>query len=226
MKKVFFIGAMLLCGMMIFSNNVEAQSRKDKIAAKKAEWEHQQKMKELQRQRELDSIANLSKPADEVFQAEIPCYAESRSDREFFRELGEGQDLQRNVARLAAVKMAQSMMRERLGHSVKGLSTDYSRLMNKSGKSSDLEQLMEGEFMNVVDGVLKDADNPCERWSKDRTGAFHVYYVIEIEKGGLVDKFSDAINNNDKLRAEFDRENFRKFADEYMKKQNDFQAGK
>ena len=52
----------------------------------------------------------------------------------------------------------------------------------------------------------------------------NIRYVIEIQKGGLVDKFSEAINNNDKLRIEFDRDNFRKFADEYMKKQQDFQA--
>ena len=177
MKKVFFIGAMMLCGMLIFSNNVEAQSKRDINKAKKEEWKREQERKRQadEQQRKIDSIkraqeleALQAKPA-EVFQVEIPCYAESRSDKEFFRELGEGQDLQRNVARLAAVKMAQSMMRERLAHSVKGLSTDYSKLMNKSGKSSDLEQLMQGEFMNVVDGVLKDAD-VCETDTWRRAG--------------------------------------------------------
>ena len=221
MKKLMFIGSMLFVAMMMIATPAEAQSRKDKKAAKKADWEYEQQVKQMERQRKLDSIANLAKPANEVFQNEIPCYAESRSDKEFFRELGEGEDTKRNNARLIAIRVAQSMMRERLAHSVKGLSTDYSKLVNKSGKDSDLEQIIEGEMMNVVEGYLKDADNPCERWSQDRSGRYHVYYVIEIEKNGLIDKFDEAISNNDKLRAEYDREKFRQFAKYYMEGQKE-----
>lgn len=221
MKKLMFIGSMLFVAMMMIATPAEAQSRKEKKAAKKADWEFEQKVKEMERQRKLDSIANLAKPANEVFQNEIPCYAESRSDKEFFRELGEGEDTKRNNARLIAIRVAQSMMRERLAHSVKGLSTDYSKLVNKSGKDSDMEQIIEGEMMNVVEGYLKDADNPCERWSQDRSGRYHVYYVIEIEKNGLIDKFDEAISNNDKLRAEYDREKFRQFAKDYMEGQKE-----
>ena len=218
-----FIGSIICMSLMMLATPAEAQTRKEKKAAKKAEWEFQQKVKEMERQRTLDSIANLSQPQNEVFQKDIPCYAESRSDKEFYRELGEGTDTKRNIARLTAVKMAQSMLRERLAHSVKGLSTDYTKLMNKSGKSSDMEQLMEGEFMNVVDATLNDADNPCERWSQDRSGVYHVYYVIEISRKELTDKLADAISQNDQLKAEFDRDQFRKFADEYMSKQQDYQ---
>lgn len=223
MKKVLSIGTLLLCGMMLIATPVDAQSRREKKAAKRAAWEHQQKMLELERQRQLDSMANLATPPNEVFQTDIPCYAESRSDSEYYRELGEGDDTKRNVARLNAVKMAQSMMRERLAHTVKGLSTDYSKLMNMSNRDSDMEQIMEGEFMNAVDAALNDADNPCERWSQDRSGRYHVYYVIEIRKGDIVDKFADAIGNNERLRAEFDRERFRQFAQDYMARQQQYQ---
>ena len=216
MKKAFFIGTMLLCGIMMIAIPADAQTRKEKKAAKKADWEFEQQVKQMERQRKLDSIANLANPANEVFQKDIPCYAESRSDKDYYRELGEGEDTQRNIARLNAVKMAQSMMRERLAHQVKGLSTDYSKLMNKSGKGSDMEQIMEGEMMSIVDAALNDADNPCERWSQDRSGRYHVYYVIEIPKNDLADKFADAISSNDKLAAEYDRERFRQFAKEYM----------
>ncbi|MBQ8704278.1 MAG: hypothetical protein IJ524_07900 [Bacteroidales bacterium] len=223
MKRIVLIGSVIFMGLMMMAMPADAQSRKEKKAAKKAEWEFQQKVKEMERQRTLDSLAALQQPKDEVFQRDIPCYAESRSDKDFYRELGEGTDTQRNVARLTAVKMAQSMMRERLAHSVKGLSTDYTKLMNKSGKNSDMEQLMEGEFMSVVDASLNDADNPCERWSQDRSGNYHVYYVIEISKRDLTEKMANAITQNDQLKAEFDRDQFRKFADEYMAKQQDYQ---
>lgn len=223
MKKVLFISSVLLCCMMMLTVPADAQTRKEKKAAQKAEWEFQQKMKEMERQRALDSIANLASPANEVFQKSIPCYAESRSDKEYYRELGEGEDTKRNVARLSAVKMAQSMMRERLAHSVKGLSTDYSKLVTKSGKDSDLEQKIEGEMMNVVDAVLNDADNPCEEWSQDRSGRYHVYYVIEIKKNEIADKFAEAISKSDKLQIDFDRERFRQFAKEYMQRLQEYE---
>ena len=223
MKRIMFFGSVIFMSLMMLATPAEAQSRKEKKAAKKAEWEFQQKVKEMERQRTLDSIANLSQPQNEVFQKDIPCYAESRSDKDYYRELGEGEDTKRNIARLSAVKMAQSMLRERLAHQVNGLSTDYTKLMNKSGKNSDMEQLMEGEFMNIVDAALNDADNPCERWSQDRSGTYHVYYVIEISRKELTDKMANAISENDQLKAEFDRDQFRKFADEYMSKQQDYQ---
>lgn len=226
MKRFMFIGSLLFMSLMMLATPVEAQSRKEKKAAKKADWEFEQQMKQMERQRKLDSVAALSQPRNEVFQNDIPCYAESRSDKDYYRELGEGVDLQRNIARLSAVKMAQSMLRERLAHSVKGLSTDYSKLMNKSGKNADLEQIMEGEFMSVVDASLNDADNICERWSQDRSGNYHVYYVIEISRKDLTDKMANAISENDQLKAEFDRDQFRKFADDYMAKQQNYQNNK
>ena len=100
---------------------------------------------------------------------------------------------------------------------------DYSKMVNMSGKRADLEQLMEGEFMNVVDASLNDADNPCERWSQDLAGNYHVYYVIEIKKNDIADKLADAISQNDKLRTEFDRERFRQFAKEYMQEQKNYE---
>lgn len=218
-----YIGSLIMMSLVMLATPAEAQTRKEKKAAKKAEWEFQQKVREMERQRTLDSLAALQQPKDEVFQRDIPCYAESRSDKEFFRELGEGEDTQRSIARLAAVKMAQSMMRERLAHQVKGLTTDYSKMVNMSGKRADLEQLMEGEFMNVVDASLNDADNPCERWSQDLAGNYHVYYVIEIKKNDIADKLADAISQNDKLRTEFDRERFRQFAKEYMQEQKNYE---
>ena len=56
MKKVMFIGATLLLGMMMIAAPADAQSRKDKKAAKKAEWQFEQQRKEMERQRVLDSI--------------------------------------------------------------------------------------------------------------------------------------------------------------------------
>lgn len=214
------LSLMVIAMSVMVCNPAMAQSRKDKKAAKKAQWEFEQKKLEMERQRALDSIANLNKAPEESF-IEIPCYEKSRSDANFYRELGIGQDLSKSNARVKAISNANKMMNNRLGGVVKGLATDYTRTDQKTGKQDDIEGIMESEFTKVVDEVLKNADNPCEKMSQDKTGNYNSYYVIEIEKNTLVDKLTEAVSNNDKLKTEVDREKFRKYAREYMQNQGE-----
>lgn len=215
MKKAMFIGATLLLGMMMIAAPADAQSRKDKKAAKKAEWEHQQKIKEMQRQRELDSIANLS---NEVA-VDIPCMEFSISESEedpYFRELGIGEDLQRPKARLLSIENANSMIKRRLGGVVKGLATDYSKSVSTKSSPAHMEQIIEQEYTTMIDKVLRDAAKPCEKIRQDRSGRWISYYVVWVGREELADKLADALSQNEELKAEFDRDRFRQFAKEYM----------
>ena len=228
MKKLMFIGSMLFLSMMMIANPVGAQTRKDKKAEKKADWEFEQKKKQMERQRVLDSIQNANKrpaasPAGTTF--DLPCSGVATSDKEYYRQLGIGKDMDLSIAQRKAIQSAKSIMRDRLGEQVKGLVSDYSKTYSKSGKGSDLEGILEREFTSVVDKALDDADNPCEKPTQLNTGEYQYYYVIEIRKSELVDKMVNAISGNDKLKAEFDREQFRKYAEEYLKKQQDFNNG-
>lgn len=220
MKKAMFIGAMALLGMMMVAAPADAQSRKDKKAAKKAEWEHQQKLKEMQRQREIDSVANLSKPKFEEFY-DIPCYDVSLSQGEedpYFRELGIGEDVSRPKARLMAIANANSMIKQRIGGVVKGLATDYSKTVSTKSSPARMEQIIEQEFTTVIDKVLRDAAKPCEKMSQLRTGAWACYYVVWVGRDEVASQLADALAEKEEIKAEFDREQFRKYAEEYMRK--------
>ena len=225
MKKVMLIGSMMFMAMMVIAVPANAQTRKEKKAAQKEEWEFQQKKKAMERQRVLDSIQNANKrpsasPAGTTF--DLPCSGMGTSDKEYYRQLGIGRDMDLSLAQRKAIQSAKSIMRDRLGEQVKGLATDYSKTYSKSGKGSDMEGILEREFTSVIDKALDDADNPCEKPAQLNTGEYQYYYVIEIKKNDLANKMSDAISKNDKLRAEFDRDQFRKYAEEYMKKQQDY----
>ncbi len=225
MRKLMFFGTMLLCGMMLLATPANAQTRKDKKADKKAEYEFQQKLKQMERQRVLDSVQNANarpatSPAGVAF--DMPCSGENVSDKEYFRQLGIGKDMDLSLAQRKALQAAKSLMRDRLGEKVKGLVTDYSKTYSKSNKGSDMEGIIEREFTSVVDRVLDDAGNVCEKATQLNTGEYQYYYVIEIRKSELAGKMADAISNNDKLKTEFDREQFRKYAEEYLKKQQEF----
>ena len=65
MKKVIFIGAAMLLGMMMVCTTVDAQTRKEKKAAKSEAYKNEQRRiqeeKELIHQVRMDSIANAKK---------------------------------------------------------------------------------------------------------------------------------------------------------------------
>ena len=80
MKKVFFIGAGVLLGMMMVCTNVDAQTRKEKKAAKSEAFRNdqrrQQEEKELIHQVRMDSIANAKKERE---RAEAEARREARA---------------------------------------------------------------------------------------------------------------------------------------------------
>ncbi len=151
---------------------------------------------------------------------ELPCSEVNRSDKDYFRQLGVGKDTELAIAQKNALKNAKDLLLGRLGGMVVGLATNYSKTYQKSGKNDDLEGIVESELTTAVKKALDDADNACEKAAVLPSGEIQYYYVIEVRKNDLAEKMSKAINDNDKLRAEFDREQFRKYAEEYMKQQN------
>lgn len=191
-------------------NPAMAQSRKDKKKAQQAEWEYEQRKKELQRQKDLDELELSNTEVDMA----IPCLEESRSDDEYYRELGEGEHMRRPQARKLAQKMAHSIMLENLEGEVKGLCTDYSKGTLTS--TSDLQQIMESELTKVVTATVQRAVNGCEKWRQDRSGMWHCFYTIQIRRDDMVKDMTEALEKNEKISAEFNREKFRKYAKEYM----------
>lgn len=225
MKKVILIGAAMLLGMMMVCTNVDAQSRKEKRREKKKDWEFQNELKEMERQRIRDSVQNANKrpatsPAGTTF--DIPCMGLNKSDKEYYRQLGIGEDMDLSVAQSNSIQNANSIMYDRLGGVVKGLATDYSKKYSKSGSGDSKRGIIEREFNKVIDEVLQNADNVCEQPAQLPTGAYRYYYVIEIKKGKLAEELTKAIDKNDELRTDFDRDQFRKYAEDYLKKQKEF----
>ena len=136
-----------------------------------------------------------------------PCYEESRSDKEFFRELGVFSAADKGEARKGALLQANQLLRNRLGGLVNGIAEDY--LINVNGKTDKSVQDMLEESMNIaVVKVINDADNPCEDMYEIEGGKFEAYYTIEISKEVLVDKMAEEIANNEELNLRFKREKF------------------
>lgn len=153
----------------------------------------------------------------------IPCVDASYDDDDYYRDLGIGTALNPQMARKAAVKEAQSMVKERLNGVVKGLSTDYSRSVSGNAPADKVQGIIESEFNTVIDQMLNNADKVCEDLVKLQDGNYRAYYAIQISKKEIVNKTADVLSNNEELEIEFHRDQFRKFAQDYLEKQGNKQ---
>ena len=149
----------------------------------------------------------------------LPCLDSSYDDDDYYRDLGIGTDLNPQMARKAAVKAAQSMVKERLNGVVKGLSTDYSRSVSGQASSDKVQGIIEAEFNTIIDKMLNDADKTCEDLVKLENGTYRSYYAIQISKKELVNKVADALSQEQELEIQFHRDQFRKYAADYLEKQ-------
>lgn len=161
-------------------------------------------------------------PPDEV-EVTLYCVDESMDNEEYFKALGIGENLNQQNARSAAFDAAKSMLNKRLGGFVTGLSTDYSRTVAGDARMDKVQRMMEGEMYQVVEKMLNDAAKTCEKMTKTTSGSYKSYIAIQVSKKELVNKMADKLTENQELEIEFNRDQFRKFAEKKMKELEEMQ---
>ena len=146
----------------------------------------------------------------------LPCVDASMDDDDYFRDLGIGTAINKQSARKAAVEASKSMIKSRLGGMIKGVSTDYSRTVAGQAPADKVQRIIEEEFTQVVEKMLNDADKTCEDMYQVASGEFESYYAIQISKKEIINKVSNVLSSNEELEIEFNRDQFRKFAEKRM----------
>ena len=155
-------------------------------------------------------------PPDRV-EVPLPCVDESMDDDEYFKAMGTASNLNMQNARTAAFDAAKSMLNKRLGGYITGLSTDYSRTVAGDAQQDKVQRMMEGEFYQVVERMLNDAAKTCEKMYQNKTGAYESFIAIRVSKKELINQMANKLSDNQELEIEFNREQFRKFAEKKMK---------
>lgn len=166
------------------------------------------------------SVPVAPAPSDIVFY-ELPCGEFDKDTKDYFTGLGTAENVNEQNARDGALEAAKGQVRRKLGGMVKGLSTDYGKMMRGSTSQTDVTSIVEGELATVIERTLNDVTKTCERMGRTSAGTYKSYVAIQISKEELAKDMSTALSQNDKLRMEYDRERFRKFAEEYMKGLNE-----
>lgn len=158
---------------------------------------------------------------------DIPCVYESMDDDEYFRALGQATSINMQSARSAAMDAAQDMITKRLGGFVQGLSTSYSRTVSGQAPADKVQRMMEGEMNKVVEQMVNHAQKTCEKMFQDENdGNYKSFISIQIPKKAMIDNMVKGISQNEELEIEFNRDLFRKYAEEKMAKMKEDAAPK
>jgi hypothetical protein len=149
---------------------------------------------------------------------ELPCSGYDHDTDEYFTGMGVGENVNMQNARLAALNAAKSMINAKIGGLAKGLATDYVRTQSGAAQQDDVQRIAEREVTAVIERMLNDAEQVCEKMYQTPNGTYQSHIAIRISKKELANKMATALSDDQKLEGMFHRDQFRKWADEYLKK--------
>ena len=136
----------------------------------------------------------------------IPC--DVHDDADYFRASGTATNNNQQNARTAALNAAKSMVNQKLGGTVKGITTDYQRSLAGNAQQEDIARLIEGELQMAVERTLNDAEQICEKMYRTDAGNYESWIGIQISKKKIAAEMEKGLSENEKLKVVFDRDKF------------------
>lgn len=150
-------------------------------------------------------------------EVELPCVEESFDNDEYFKAMGTATNVNQQNARTAAFDAAKSMLMKRLGGFAKGLAADYSRTLAGDAQVDKVQRAMESEIITVIERLVNDAYKTCEKMYQNQAGNYESYIAIRVSKAEIIRQAQSELSKNQELEIEFNRDQFRKFAENRMR---------
>lgn len=240
MKKIMFVLVAVMALMVC--NPVEAQTRKDKKNAKKAEWELQQKQKAeedaLIHQMKMDSIRNVQKTQEAKAKAEqdaiekashrtntheMPCQMYDNDEWFFATAYYTFPISKMNNAPTHCLRAARQQMEQKLKGLYKAVIRDYFDQMDIDAQSSDASHI-ESAGDQVITEMLNDTYEVCRKQTDPNdAGIIYMYMSIKMSKKQVVNKLTNAVSKESASRVRFDEQKFREDAFKVFEKSNEEQ---
>lgn len=225
MKKITLFIALIMS--MSLLTPALAQTRKEKKAAKKAQWEMQQQQAkeeaELLHQIRMDSIRQaqadkeaerqqaLKEEAMREKDVEVPCDDQSYSTLTNFRALGVAENMSMQVALIYASNNARAALAEQVKASVRSLTHNYVKSLNKN-MTEDMELRFEQLTVTVVNQELQNSNPVCKEAKKfNRNGKlmYKYYVVMDMSKDALLQPLHQALSADDIANVDMDYNTFK-----------------
>lgn len=232
MKKTIVLAMMALA---IVALPATAQSRKDKKAAKKAEWEMQQQQKAeeaaLLHQMKMDSIRD-AQAAREAAKAEteakkaaekaeqdylnatqtykLPCW-EPDTKEYFTAQVQRVMPLnQVTMQATALLRLAKQQMQQKIAGAYKQVIRDYMDQMDLDDKFTAASHIESAGEM-VINQIVNNTEESCREMTRpDASGQVTLYLAIKVSKENLVKEILNNIPEKEKKEVLTNEEEFRK----------------
>lgn len=139
-----------------------------------------------------------------------------RSDDKFWRVVQSGVSPDMSMAKKVALQNARQEMAATIKAEVKAVIDNYGKNMAVT-ENIDVVNMYEEQAYTVVDQVLTGTALVGEKLFKLSDGTYRYHVCIEINREYLEQQLEKSFENDARLKAEFDKAQFKKVYDEQMK---------
>jgi hypothetical protein len=149
---------------------------------------------------------------------EVYCSGpEFQSNNEYFRANQLGESMDQATAKKKAMSNTRAELAAAIQTTVKGVVDNYlnSRELNKD---EDLEKKYESLTREVIDQKLTGVKTICEKTTKTSEGKYKTYIALELAGDELMNAMNARLSQDDKLKIDYDYEQFKKTFDAEMDK--------
>ena len=149
---------------------------------------------------------------------EVYCSGpEFQSDNEYFRASQVGESVDQATAKKKATSNARADLAAAIETQVKGVIDNYvnSREMNNL---EEAEERFESLTREVINQKLTGVKTICEKTTKTSTGNYKTYIALELAGDELMNAMNERLSQDDKLKIDYDYEQFKKTFDAEMEK--------
>lgn len=197
MKKVFFIGVMLFCGMMML-NNVDAQNPRKSRA---------------------DRLRAIQNKVDDNTEANIDALGGCVDSEDWMTGEGYGEsDKNPQIAKNRAVAAAQQNLTEKMEAYVENLSVGLSYSETNERGSDEYASMLNNKFAQVVKGMRGRIKECYSIPDQDDRGKFTCEYKVTVSLAELNKALKDAVENDAKLNNQSKMADFDKTSSDVMSK--------
>lgn len=241
MKKLFFLATVVAMSLFV-AMPAQAQSRKEKKAAEKANWEMEQQQKreeaelrhqiEMQKLRDAQAASQAAKEEAAAKEAarkraeaeaaehakltatvEMPC--QSYDDADWFYATGARRfEMNRiNTTPAALLRSTQRQLLDKLKGAYKQVTRDYFDQMDTEEGSYEREHI-ESAGEKVINQLVNETHEVCRKQTAypDAEGKYTMYMSIRVSKKEIVEKVVDEISEDQQLKVRFNEKKFREDA--------------
>ena len=149
---------------------------------------------------------------EEVVPLSGPQY---RSDKQYYRAVQNGLSADRSMAQKIAMQNCRQELASAIQADVKAVIENYAKSSSTGVESTYTNQYQELAY-SVVNQRLADVQVVDEKIYRETSGQYRFYVCLQIPKADLSENIAKSIENDAKLKADFDAEQFKKIFNEKM----------